>query len=97
MNEKQEDQYNGRITDENFEVRNEMRVTILDTKDLWFEKISETILKGLKTKNTAETENQRAVIAFFVNDIIIDEFRNSQHFQKFDGFKVDVLTDKNDD
>ena len=96
MNEKQEDEHHGKISTKDVEIRNEMAVTILDTKDLWFQSIAENIAQGLKTKNTVEIENSRAVIVFFVNDIIIEEFRSSKHFEQFDGGKVDVLTEKND-
>ena len=81
MNEKQEAEHNGKISTKDVEIRNEMAVTILDTKDLWFQSIAENIAQGLKTKNTAEIENSRAVIVFFVNDIIIEEFRSSKHFE----------------
>jgi len=36
MNEKQEDEHHGKISTKDVEIRNEMAVTILDTKDLWF-------------------------------------------------------------
>jgi len=50
---------------------NEMSIKILLSKDDWFKFIGECIKEGLRTKNTVNTENQRAVVVFFANDTIL--------------------------
>ena len=49
-----------------------------------------------ETKNTENKECQRAVVVFFANDVILNEFKLSEFFGPYDGPKADTLTEKND-
>ena len=97
MNQKQYEEFKSRKEPipEDAEERYEIKVTIMENKNEWFKLISETIEEGLKNRNTSKSENWRAVIVFFINDEKINEFKKSVYFSKFDGSKLDILTEKN--
>ncbi len=74
-----------------------MAIDILSTKELWFEEIAKRINLALETKNTKKKDSKRAVVVYFDNEIILNEFKKSDHCRRYNWHKIDVLTEKHND
>ena len=74
-----------------------MAVTIKKSKDEWFNELANQIKSNLETKNYLDKEkSKRAVIVFFANDTILEEFSESTQYKNLDIEKTELLTEKDD-
>ncbi len=75
-----------------------MAVTIKKSKNEWFDELAKQIKSNLETKNYFDKEkyNKRAVIVFFANDTILEEFSESIQYKTLDIEKTELLTEKDD-
>ena len=74
-----------------------MAVTIKKSKDEWFNELANQIKSNLETKNYLDKEkSKRAVIVFFANDTILEEFSESTQYKYLDIEKTELLTEKDD-
>ena len=74
-----------------------MAVTIKKSKDEWFNELANQIKSNLETKNYLDKEkSKRAVIVFFANDTILEEFSESTQYKTLDIEKTELLTEKDD-
>ena len=98
MNEAQSREHRHKVTNDEYEVVNEMEVKIINGKDKWFQELAKRIAQLIITKNTRGEylENQRAVIVFFKSEEILNEFIKSEHFDQFKSYKYGVLTENLD-
>ena len=74
-----------------------MAVTIKKSKDEWFNELANQIKSNLETKNYLDKEkSKRAVIVFFANDTILEEFSESTQYKTLEIEKTELLTEKDD-
>jgi len=83
--------------DSKFKIINEMAITIKKSKNEWFDELANQIKSNLETKNYLDKEkSKRAVIVFFANDTILEEFSESTQYKYLDIEKTELLTEKDD-
>ena len=74
-----------------------MAITIKKSKNEWFDELANQIKSNLETKNYLDKEkSKRAVIVFFANDTILEEFSESTQYKYLDIEKTELLTEKDD-